>query len=78
MSRQRAQNLAEVSPSPDFRVAMSTLAPIVNAKADTVLQSTDCHYRTFDNIGSIDIFDELTPHLDKKCDHMSQSTIVNE
>lgn len=57
---------------------MSTLAPIVNAKADTVLQSTDCHYRTFDNIGSIDIFDELTPHLDKKCDHMSQSTIVNE
>ena len=56
----------------------STLTVIENVKTDAVLQSTICHYRTFDNIGSIDIFEELTPHLDKKCDHMSPYTIKNE
>jgi len=41
---------------------------VLSPKADKVLQSTDCYYRNFTTLGSIDVFDELAPVLPGKCD----------
>ena len=52
--------------------------PIYSAKTNEILQSKDCSYYTFDNIGEASFLSQLIPHLPHKCDILPERTRLEQ